>query len=95
MEIEEMIMQLPYNLYREHEYRCHCGAVHKKNYRYELEIKILPHFELDKPAYRFLAYYKNNEIPLGDSNKYIGHACGFGQATLKEAIQELKGYIND
>lgn len=93
--IDNLIKELPFDLYQKHEYRCHCGAIHNKNYRYELKIRILPHYEHGSPAYRFLIYYENNEISNGDSNKYIGRACGFGQATLEEAVKELKGILNE
>lgn len=96
MTIEELICELPFNIYKEHELQCYsCGTKHKENCRYELKVRILPHHAHGKPAYRYLAFYECSKFSNGENEKYIGRACGFGQATLEEAVKELKGILNE
>ena len=97
-QIEDLINELPFRITCEYDYKCSCGAVHRREYNYELRIEILPNTTLTKVCHRYLVYYKireygtfaNDSVP-----KSIGVDCGYGKSTIKEAIEELKGYLND
>lgn len=94
-EIEKLIDELPFNLYKEIEETCFkCGTIHKEKLRYELTISLLRHYDKNGIGHtRYHIFYNCPKLPSGDSNKYIGRATGFGQATLEEAIMELKGLL--
>lgn len=95
-EIEDLINSLPFDVFQEHEHQCDCGQKYTKKHKYELEIKLLQYYTIDgEPAHRYLIYYICRDFSIGSSNRFIGRAVGMGQATLKEAIEELKGYINE
>lgn len=95
--IEEMIDELPFNIYKEVEEPCYkCGTIHRVQLKYELTIRLMRHFdEKGKGHTRYFIYYDNNKLPSGYTDKYIGRCAGFGQATIEEAINELKGYIKN
>ena len=94
MQLEERIDTLPFNLYRKIKYTCYCGAIHEKNYRYELTIKLNRTYGLNrKGRTKYYVFYECSAIPLGDSRKYIGRHGGLGHNTLEDAIKELEGYV--
>lgn len=94
MQIEDRIDALPFNLYRKMSYRCHCSAIHDRDYRYELTIKLNRTFGLNGKGHtKYYAFYECSAIPLGDSQRFIGRHGGLGQNTLENAIKELEGYV--
>lgn len=90
---EEKLNELPCEFYKIFEEQCpfHCGEVYKKRVKYELRIEVRQHDENK----RFHIFYKTSEFSIGDSRRFIGDPCGMGFKTLDEALEDLKGYLNN
>lgn len=93
-EFEELINSLPINITRTIQEHCSCGRLHDKILRYDLEIRLDRTYYLHKIIPQYYIYYKCSDIPIGNSNRYIGVNNGYGKATIKEAVEELKTYLS-
>jgi hypothetical protein len=91
--IEEKLNELPCEFYEIFEEKCpfHCGEIYKKRVKYELTIEVRQHDEYK----RFRIFYKTSDLPIGDCRRFLGKSSGIGFKTLDEALEDLKGYLND
>lgn len=95
--IEELLNSIPLRICKYLKDYCYsCCREYEKTVEYVLKIEILQ-FE-GKPNVikkRFKMFYETSSISSGDARKYIGRNTGIGYLTLKEAFEELKGYLTN
>ena len=93
--IEEMLETIPTNIVKTLDVQCFsCGSTHKKQIRYELKIEVFNHeTRPNRIKKRYKMYYETKSFGAGDNLRYIGNPGGLGFSTLKEAFEELKGYL--
>ena len=95
--IEDLLNSIPLRIYKKlKDYCFSCGREYEKSVEYYLKIEILQHE--DRPNVmkkRFKMFYETSSIGTGDKRKYIGKSTGLGYLTLKEAFEELKGYLKN
>lgn len=95
--IEELLNTIPLKITKNIEDTCYsCGCKHQKRCQYNFKIELIQHeIRPNVVKKRFKMYYETSSFSNGDSRKFIGHSTGLGFLTMREAFDELKGYLND
>ena len=94
--IEKLIDEIPYSLERLVELNCPCcNAPYETNARYELKIDVSQYTTDIGAQKRYKMYYECPKVSYGNRQRYIGDPTGLGYLTLTEALNDLKGYLNN
>lgn len=96
--IEELLNSIPFRICKKIKkvYCYSCNREYEKLVEYDLKIKILQHeVRPNVIKKRFKMFYQTSSMSFGDARKYIGKSTGIGYLTLKEAFEELKGYLTN
>lgn len=95
--IEDLLNTIPLRILKFVDSHCpHCNTPHKQACEYKLKIDVSQYEKRkDVVTKRYKIYYETSSFGLGDNRRYIGNPAGLGFETLKEAFNELKGYLDE